>query len=393
MPHTLPRLLIRCDSSPEIGVGHVLRCLAFASLWPDPAKVTFISDLGGAELAGRIREAGHKLLELTPRGSENAASEACRQFENPESWLGQKNYLETAPGAEDSILLLDGYHFSSALQKQMRPLVKKLIVWDDCNHLAEYHAHIILNDGPGFQARDYQAPAGTIFLLGPEYILLRPEFLAQTGARGREAAPVADKILISFGGADPRALSLEALRFLLRFLFHPSQPGFGEAVPALQVKVVAGAAYGRLSELRELAAELNRRGRLAGTSGQAKHSVEILHNVSDMPGLMLWADLALGAAGGTAFELCYLGVPQLLCVAAENQRAVARWLTGNGAARPVESFERLPAEEFLGLLRDKAGRQAMSRAALRLVDGRGRERLRRFITELCAGSSANDTAG
>ncbi len=374
-----PHLIIRCDASPEIGVGHVLRCLAFAGLWPDPEKVLFISDLGGAELAGRIRGAGHTLLELGQSGDKK----------NDVSWL------DIAGGdirPEDSSLLLDGYHFDSALQKRLRPLVKKLIVWDDYNHLVEYHAHIILNDGPGFQAQDYNAPANTLFLLGPEYILLRPEFLDHAASRGRDLVPRAANILLSFGGADPKGFSLEALRFLSQ---RGALPQMTEGnLPALHIKVVAGAAYARLPELKKLADELNcgpqpdkavmlTRHIRRETEREAEQVVEILHNVSDMPALMLWADLALGAAGGTAFELCYLGVPQLLCVASENQRAVANWLAVEGAARVIQSFAELPLEEFRTFLDDVSLRQGMSRAAMSLVDGLGRERLRRFILELC----------
>ncbi len=38
-----------------------------------------------------------------------------------------------------------------------------------------------------------------------------------------------------------------------------------------------------------------------------------------MAELMVWADLAIGAGGATTWERCYLGLPSITLVFAENQ--------------------------------------------------------------------------
>jgi spore coat polysaccharide biosynthesis predicted glycosyltransferase SpsG len=54
--------------------------------------------------------------------------------------------------------------------------------------------------------------------------------------------------------------------------------------------------------------------------------------IADMARRMAESDLAIGAAGGTAWERCCLGLPSLLVVLADNQYLGARALEASGAA-------------------------------------------------------------
>jgi len=51
-----------------------------------------------------------------------------------------------------------------------------------------------------------------------------------------------------------------------------------------------------------------------------------------MPALMAWADLAIAGAGVTSYELCYMGLPSMLLIVAENQRRTAERLSELGMA-------------------------------------------------------------
>ena len=99
---------------------------------------------------------------------------------------------------------------------------------------------------------------------------------------------------------------------------------------------------------------------------------EVVVDVKDVSRLLADCDLAIGAAGGSAWERCVLGVPSIVVVVAHNQEAVARSLERSGAAcviNDVQSIEReLPL--LLGTL-DRGVREAMSRAAASICDGRG----------------------
>lgn len=58
----------------------------------------------------------------------------------------------------------------------------------------------------------------------------------------------------------------------------------------------------------------------------------VVVNANNMAELMSRADLAIGAAGGSAWERCCLGLPSLLVVMADNQRPGAEALERAGAS-------------------------------------------------------------
>ena len=97
----------------------------------------------------------------------------------------------------------------------------------------------------------------------------------------------------------------------------------------------------------------------------------------DMAELMTNADLAIGAAGSTAYERAILGLPSILVTVAENQREIARLMaearaTIDGGAVDAGLPQRL-RELTATLLKDGAARRNMATAAscARRRPGRG----------------------
>jgi len=86
--------------------------------------------------------------------------------------------------------------------------------------------------------------------------------------------------------------------------------------------------------------------------------------------------LAIGAAGGSAWERCALGVPSLLVVTARNQQDVARSLEQAGAAKVLGDIDSISATlpcVMAGITGDVLS--GMSRAAREVCDGEGAERV------------------
>jgi UDP-2,4-diacetamido-2,4,6-trideoxy-beta-L-altropyranose hydrolase len=101
--------------------------------------------------------------------------------------------------------------------------------------------------------------------------------------------------------------------------------------------------------------------------------------VTDMPAQLAWADLVVGAAGTSALEFAWAGLPAVLVVAAENQEPVARSLEQAGTAinlgRPDAAAAQRLTQVLEALSLDTARRERMCAAGRRLVDGRGASRV------------------
>ena len=82
----------------------------------------------------------------------------------------------------------------------------------------------------------------------------------------------------------------------------------------LELRIVAGPENGRIDKLRSALATL-------------PFPTQLLTDVYDMAEAMLWAELAITAAGSTCWELACLGVPAVTIVTAENQRRIAASLS------------------------------------------------------------------
>jgi UDP-2,4-diacetamido-2,4,6-trideoxy-beta-L-altropyranose hydrolase len=328
------KLLIRVDAYPELGTGHLMRCIALAEGWKEAGgKAAFITCCESEKLLERIKKEGFGLHALKETGSLSKTLVILKR-EAPD-WV-----------------VLDGYHFDTDYQKAIKDVGCRLLVVDDYAHFNRYHADIILNQNYGAENFSYNAEPHTKFLLGTKYALLRREFLKYAGFK-REIPDVAKNLLITLGGADPENNTLKALRAV----------NLIETV--LDVKVIIGASNPH-------------NGSISKEASISGHNVDVLTAVENMAPLMAWADAAFSAGGSTAWELLYMAVPAMFSIVAENQENAvnslektkfpsAGWLKDTSADKLGRTLETL--------LYDKDLRETLVGEGRRLVDGKGTERL------------------
>lgn len=340
-------LFIRTDATPEIGAGHIMRCLALAQglRRMTECTVTFVSRLKGAEFAERIKQAGCGLIELK------------RPHPDP---VDLKQTLERLRQRRGAWLVLDGYHFDTGYQAAIRNTGVPLIVFDDYQDRVHYHADIIINQNLGAEQVEYLADPDTLVLAGADYVLLRPEFQSMRGkiADPRDVPPRARNLLVTMGGADPDNVTLKVMHALA-----------ANPVDGLHMRIVVGPSNPHEAVLK------------AALEGM---DAELIRG-ANMPALMAEADLAVTAAGSTCWELAYLGVPMLCVVLTENQAAIARELDALGAAQSLGWAPDLLPENVSSAVAaaciDAEWRSAASRAGALLVDGKGPKRIARAIME------------
>ena len=353
----------RCDASLAIGTGHVMRCLTLAdALRERDVRSTFISrDLPG-NINTRIMDAGHRLERLAPPGDNmSTSSSECGQYRE---WLGvgmddeiSQSRTLVAKIAPD-LVVTDHYALGSSWHEAVCDGCKVMAIDDLADR--EHHCDLLLDQNFGRRAEDYYGLVSERAqrLIGLDYALLRPEFLAARDASLARRKELSEplQLLVSMGGVDRENSTGEILRVLSRF----------EQAERLAVTVIMGPNAPHLAAVERQATALS-------------FPTKVVSNVSNMADLLSGIDLAIGAAGGSVWERCCLGVPSLLLNIADNQRPAASALDQAGAAIALGDLAsgqwEVELSRALDRLLQPAELQGISQEAGKLVDGRGAARV------------------
>lgn len=334
-------LTIRADASVQIGTGHVMRCLALAQAWQDAGgKVTFAMRESTPAIDARLRSDQCELAAVQGNvgTSEDAEDTAAIAQERGAQWV-----------------VVDGYGFGADYQHILKQRGQHLLWMDDNGHAGRYCADLVLNQNVHASESLYRDRIDSVrLLLGPRYCLLRREFLKwRSWSRNKTINPT--NVLITMGGSDPDNRTQNILAAL---------QGFPR--PNLTLNVAVGGSNPYQQELQEAARF-------------SDPAAIIVSNSLDMPTILANADVAIASAGTTCWELCFLGLPALLVVLAENQEGVADELSRRGIARNLGRADCVtPAvirNALRALLQSEWDRQRMSELGRRLVDGLGSARL------------------
>lgn len=355
----LLRVGFRTDASIDIGAGHVMRCLTLAdALRERGAHCRFVCRPHQGHLLDLIAQRGHEAIALDDADASFAVSADTAHA----AWLGTdwatdvEQTRQTLGSQSMDWLVVDHYALGRNWEQAMRPYCRKLLVIDD---LADrvHDCDLLLDQNLGRVEHDYVGllKPGTRTLIGPQYALLRPEFAQwREYSLVRRAQPQLKNLLISMGGVDQGNATGHVLE-VLKTLELPLD---------LHITVVMGQHAPRLTLVQAQAVEM-------------PWPTQVLVGVSNMAELMAHSDLAIGAAGGSAWERCALGLPSMVLVLAENQQSGAAALQHAGAAVVVYKINEM--RDFLMALIRTAGAlvelQQLSQVAADLADGHGAARV------------------
>lgn len=333
-------LLIRADASSRMGTGHVMRCIALGQAWQDEGgKVVFAMSDGPAGLEARLRAENMQVERIAaPAGSMEDGRLTNALLESLSApWI-----------------VVDGYHFDSVYQEIIKKGGGKVLWIDDYGHAAPHCADVVLNQNISPDEGIYEdRSAGTRLLLGTRHVLLRREFQPWRSMR-REIRETAENILVSLGGSDPDNVTLKVIEGINRL-----------KLDRIHARIIVGAANPHLNVLRQ-------------ACENASICITLEANVTHMPELIAWADIAISAGGTTCWELAFMGLPNLIVVLADNQRHVAEQFAEHGASINLGWHESVSAqavnETLAQILRSRDTRIRMSNTGRALVDGQGAKR-------------------
>lgn len=339
----------RVDAGPNIGAGHLMRCLALADeLAARGAGTAFICRAGGADEADAVVARRHRLFTLP---AEPVAGDARQTLD-----------ALSAQALEPDWIVVDHYQLSREWERCLVPKTKRMLVIDD---LADrrHESDVLLDPTYGETGARYRdlVPPGCRCLCGSRYALLRPQFGLQRQPPERRLPP-ADQMTVHvfFGSFDAENHTARFSRLLLQ--------GFG----SVRVCAAVGRAYAYPQQLQQLASEFGKR-----FSWEA--------GVADMAAHMADCNVALGAPGGATWERACIGLPAAYLAVAANQIAIVERLRDRGLCAYFGAAQAIDDSAFVAAMRrflsDTSALHAMRTLGMKAVDGRGARRVAEILEE------------
>ena len=341
-----------------------MRCLTLAdALRERGAKTFFVSREHPGHLLGQIVERGHKVHALpAPTASHLVSSMQTAHA----AWLGTgwledaKETLELLERERIDWLVVDHYALDRSWEQSLRPACERLMVMDDLADRA-HDCDLLLDPTLGRTQEHYAEHVrdGTKMLLGPTYALLRPEFASlRPQSLARRQDPELRQILISMGGVDKDNATGRVLDAL----------DASELPSHLGLTVVMGRQAPWLTAIQHRARIM-------------RFFTDVRVEVKNMAELMAESDLAIGAAGGTSWERCCMGLPTIQFVVAKNQELIANQLAQIGAATFADEKTINSVLSRLCLDSDYRGLGDQIRTSSRVTDGLGAQRVAEQMLE------------
>lgn len=292
-------LIIRADANKKIGEGHIMRCLALAQAYQDiGGRIIFVMAMDAGSLFEKLKKERMDIqkIDVVPGSDNDARQTTAVVHREVADWV-----------------ILDGYHFSSKYQKIIKDSDIKILMLDDNCEQDHYYADYILNQNIHAVESLYppkKRETYTKLLLGTKYCLLRREFLEYKDFK-REIPQKAKNILVTMGGSDSNNVTCKVIEAFKQI--NDSE---------LNIKVVLGGNNPHYEKVKQAVDLL-------------PSKTEIIVNAHNMPELMMWADLAISAAGSTVWEMCFLKLPFIAIVTADNQCGIAEYIKSNVSTEKV----------------------------------------------------------
>jgi spore coat polysaccharide biosynthesis protein SpsF len=346
-------ILFRCDGSHEIGMGHVVRCLALADELQENCDCLI-------SFAMRTSELG---IEKIKQFYQVMIPDEAQQIFDYESWL-----TDCINTIKANVLILDARDglSKSVLRNIKQKFDIKIVTIDDPEDKKLEADLAFYPPVPQVKRIDWSGFTGELHV-GWEWVILRKEFSTTSCPMPQAlcslpSAPCTKipRILVTMGGSDPQGMTIKAVKALEML-----EEDF-------EVVVVLGAGFQHKKELGKL---------LSG----CKRRFNVRENVQDMAELMSQSDLAVASFGMTAYELAAMGVPAIyLCLTEDHAESVSAFVEA-GTAISLGMFTHVNTEMIAkgisNILNNKSLLARLADTARKYIDGQGVARISRLMIE------------
>lgn len=331
------RVLLRADASLEQGAGHVMRTLSLAEALQNCGHEVHLctNDSGIPWLIETIQLSGVILHEILPNSFDLIALNEIEP-----DWIVVDSYTISSTD-------INSYSGSA--------LLMSIIDGDDRGIKAD----LFLDHNFGAEELPWSEYVSDRILAGSAFTLLRNSILRVKKERPWDLSSPKPKIIAFMGGSDPtgaiRLVAEVSAKFSTKY----------------ETVLISGNPW--TGQVEDIVSGLN--------------SCCVLSNTSDLPQLIGNADIAISAAGSSAWELCSLGVPSIFLSVVENQDLSLEKLVSSGLAyglsRGEATVENI-SELLSSLVENQELRETFSTKCVQLFDGLGKYRVTSAMEQILA---------
>jgi UDP-2,4-diacetamido-2,4,6-trideoxy-beta-L-altropyranose hydrolase len=356
-------VLLRADGSHTIGVGHVMRCLAFAqALKTKNLRSLFVMKGYDRKISDLITSYGFDVEIIPPEVSfDEDASRTVKianktnirlivtDMSNSKTMAEPKlygQYLKALKAQGIFLVTIDGLDTTC--------ISDKMVVSSD----------IVVIPYFGAEAKNYKFSKSTKPLLGPSYFIFRQELIEAAKDNSAANKKNVKNILITMGGSDPLNLTAKITKALNRI-----------GKDDLDIKVAVGVAFSpaAVKELKSIA-----KNNTLGKYEFAINSTSAVDNIN-MVKLLIWSDIVFSSGGLTKYETAFLGKPTIIISQNKDEEDgsnnFVREMDAIHLGLGVDLGENKIATALERILEDDALRIRMAARGKSRLDGKGSERI------------------
>jgi UDP-2,4-diacetamido-2,4,6-trideoxy-beta-L-altropyranose hydrolase len=338
-------VLIRVDGSNQIGLGHVMRCMAIHEYFSKIGVTSiFVSREIDEKTTSLIQANNIQVVLLDPEGTvkdEVSSILGLRAEYGAQLMIADINNGISYPKKSD-------YHFFFEGLK-----TQGLFILNIDDFISDpVSADMVVIPYVGAKNLNIKAVEGSTYLLGEDYFIFREEF--------RNKAPIkikrrVENVLVTMGGSDPFGFTEKILSTLVNHKYDR------------HLIIVIG----KSSDLSESDV-------VAGMKDYAG-SYEVILNSTSMSEVMARADLAIISSGLTKYESVLMGLPTIVVSWNETYVDIIKPFTDAGVIISAGNGQELEEHELYlvieTLSEDYRLREKLSRTGCELIDARGMERI------------------
>jgi spore coat polysaccharide biosynthesis predicted glycosyltransferase SpsG len=333
------KIVFRCDASPDIGLGHLIRCLTVAKELQSQHQIIFAAIKDDTNLY--IKEAGFEIFSQEKNEIEEDFLNRIRFILNPNIIVIDKKY----PYSIDCIKEFKQNNIRIVMLDNICPGLS------ECDEIIFPNVHLDKNI-----LRKYLSPKQINQVkAGPEYVILRDEILALKNKINHNLHNPPN-IMVTTGGTDPEGVLLKLI------------PWLKEMKLKANIFILIGQAFKYKDELEKI-------------------FINLPDNFQVLPYSLeefLEADIVICTFGVSIYEMIYLQIPTI-CISHswENSKSAKILKERYGVIEDMGFIENLnPQNLYLmikKLLEDKTYYQNIVQKCNNLINEKGAKRIGEII--------------